>query len=167
MFGPSHDLVTRSITGEENHRTRAIAALDSNLATVEAAGQDLATALIMDMLTYHQHPFIDTRSPRSMLRDLARIIMQGPMARHTMGPAANFFGDLFHLYEAFDLDMIWMAGHIGCKNTQALAGMFREKCRRRGIPLLIIAYDLSDTRVVTPAGIRRQVDMFMGTVIEA
>lgn len=130
------------------------------------AEQAWGAALIMDMLTYHQHPFIDTGSPQSMLRDLARIIMQGPMARHTRGPAANFFDDLFHLYEAFDLDMIWMAGHIGCKNTQALSGMFREKCRRRGIPLLIIDYDLSDTRVVTPAGIRRQVNLFMETVIE-
>jgi len=131
------------------------------------AEQAYGTAMIMDMLTYHNHPYVDTRSPRSMLRDLARIIMQGPMARHTRGPADNFFSDLFHLYEAFDLDMIWMAGHIGCKNTQALFGMFREKCRRRDIPLLIIDYDLSDTRVVPPSGIRRQVDMFMETVIEA
>jgi hypothetical protein len=100
-----------------------------------------------------------------MLRDLARVIMQGPMARHTRGPAENFFSDLFFFYEYFDLDMIWMAGHIGCKNTQALNGMFREKCRDRGIPLLIIDYDLSDTRIVPPAQIRRQVEHFMETVM--
>ena len=128
------------------------------------AEQAHGVALLMDMLTYHRHPYVDTTSPKTMIRDLARIIMQGPMARHTRGPADNFFGDLFHLVEAFDLDMIWMAGHIGCKNTQALSGMFREKCRNRGIPLLIIDYDLSDTRVETPAGIRGQVNMFMETL---
>lgn len=131
------------------------------------AEQAWGAALIMDMLTYHRHPFIDTTSPETMLRDLARIIMQGPMARHTRGPAENFFSDLFYFYEYFGLDMIWMAGHIGCKNTQALNGMFREKCRDRGIPLLIIDYDLSDTRIVPPGGIRDQVDRFMETVIRA
>jgi len=124
-------------------------------------------ALIMDMLTYHRHPFIDTRSPESMLRGLAQCMMQGPMARHTRGPAENFFSDLFHFYEHFDLDMIWMAAHIGCKNTQALSGMFREKCRDRGIPLLFIDYDLSDTRVESPAGVKRQVERFMETVMQA
>jgi len=122
------------------------------------AEQVYGAALIMDMLTYHRHPYIDTTTPESMLRGLARCLMQGPMARHTRGPAENFFSDLFHFYEHFDLDMIWMAGHIGCKNTQALSGMFREKCRDRGIPLLMIDYDLSDTRIVSPSGIRRQVE---------
>ena len=124
-------------------------------------------ALLMDMLTYHRHPFVDTTSPETMLHDLARIVMQGPMARHTRGPAENFFGDLFHLVEQFSMDMIWMAGHVGCKNTKALTGMFREQCREREIPLLIIEYDLSDTRVVSPDGIQRQVERFMETVMRA
>lgn len=131
------------------------------------AEQAYGVALIMDMLTYNRHPFIDTATPESMLRSMARIVMQGPMARHTRGPAENFFGDLFHIVEHFSLDMIWMAGHIGCKNTQALSGMFREKCRERGIPLLNINYDLSDTRIVSPAGIREQVELFMETVMKA
>ena len=131
------------------------------------AEQAYGVSLMMDMLTYHRHPIIDTRSPESMLRDLAKIIMQGPMARHTRGPAENFFSDLFYFYEYFNLDMIWMAGHIGCKNSQALLGMFREKCRDRGIPLLIIDYDLSDTRIVPPEEIRRQVEHFMETVMKA
>ena len=131
------------------------------------AEQVYGTALIMDMLTYHRHPYIDTKTPETMLRDLARIVMQGPMARHTRGPAENFFGDLFTFYQRFDLDMIWMAGHIGCKNTQALMGMFREKCRQRGIPLLVIDYDLSDSRIVSPKGIRSQVSQFMETIMRA
>ena len=131
------------------------------------AEREYGTAMIMDMLTYHRHPFIDTSTPDTMLRGLAQCMMQGPMARHTRGPAANFFSDLFQLYEHFDLDMIWMAGHIGCKNSQALNGMFREKCRERDIPLLIIDYDLSDTRIVSPSAIRGQVEQFMETVMKA
>ncbi len=128
------------------------------------AEAEFGVANIMDMLTYNRQPFIDTKSPETMLKGLARIIMQGPMARHTRGPAENFFSDLFSLYERFDLDMIWMAGHIGCKNTMALNGMFREKCRKRGIPLLIINYDLADRRIVPPSEVREQVSRFMETV---
>ena len=131
------------------------------------AEQAYGVSMVMDMLTYNRHPFIDTSSPDSILRGMAQVIMQGPMARHTRGPAENFFGDLFNLYEQFDLDMIWMAGHIGCKNTQALNGMLREKCRERNIPLLIIDYDMSDPRVVSPDDIRRQIEQFMETVMKA
>jgi hypothetical protein len=60
-----------------------------------------------------------------------------------------------------------MAAHIGCKNTQALLGMMREKCRRRKIPLLTIEYDLGDSRVVSKDGIKEQVTMFMKTVMGA
>lgn len=131
------------------------------------AEQAYGVSLIMDMLTYNRHPFVDTSTPDTMLRSLAQIIMEGPMARHTRGPAENFFGDLFHMVEHFSLDMIWMAAHIGCKNTQALSGMFREKCREREIPLLFIDYDLSDTRIVSPEGMKQQVEQFMETVMRA
>jgi len=83
------------------------------------------------------------------------------------GPVEYFFEDLFFIHEHYSTDTIWMAGHIGCKNTQALLGMMREKCRRRDIPLLIIEYDLGDSRVVSADGIKEQVTMFMKTVMGA
>jgi hypothetical protein len=61
--------------------------------------------------------------------------------------------------------MIWMAAHVGCKNTQALLGMMRESCRERRIPLLAIDYDLADSRVVSAEGIQEQVRRFMETVM--
>jgi len=63
--------------------------------------------------------------------------------------------------------MVWIAGHIGCKNTQALNGILREKCRKAGIPLLIIEYDLSDTRIVPKEGIITQVEQFMENIMKA
>jgi hypothetical protein len=102
-----------------------------------------------------------------MLHGLAQIFMQGPMAQHTRGPVEYFFDDMFFIHEHYSTDTIWMAGHIGCKNTQALLGMMREKCRRRNIPLLTIDYDLGDSRVVSADGIKEQVTMFMKTVMGA
>ena len=93
--------------------------------------------------------------------------MAGPMARHTRGPAKNYLDDIFHIHKHFDIDMVWVAGHIGCKNTQALNGMLRELCRRESIPLLIINYDLSDPRIVSREGIIEQIDHFMENIMKA
>lgn len=129
------------------------------------AEQAFGAVMVMDMLTFRRHGLIDTSSPGSMLRGLARDMMQGPMARHTLGPVEYFFEDMFFIQEHFSIDAIWMAAHVGCKNTQALLGMMREKCRARRIPLLAIDYDLGDSRVVSPAGIREQVSRFMECVM--
>ena len=130
------------------------------------AEQKYGVSLIIDSMSYNNQPFIDTSSPETMLNDLASNIMQGPMARHTRGPAKNYLDDIFHIYKHFDLDMVWVAGHIGCKNTAALNGILREKCREAGIPLLVINYDLSDPRVETHDGIKKQVDQFMENIMK-
>jgi len=122
---------------------------------------------IMDSMTFNRLPFIDTSSEESMLRGIGRNIMNGPMARHTRGPMENYFDDMMHIVKRFDIDMLWMAGHIGCKNTQALNNIMREKCRDIGLPLLIIDYDLSDTRIVPKEGIMSQVDHFIENVMHA
>ncbi len=122
---------------------------------------------VMDSMTFNRLPFIDTTSEESMLRGIGRNIMNGPMARHTRGPMENYFDDMFHIIKRFDIDMLWMAGHIGCKNTQALNNIMREKCRDAGVPVLIIDYDLSDTRIVPKEGIFSQVDHFMENVMKA
>ncbi|MGK5091164.1 2-hydroxyacyl-CoA dehydratase family protein [Deltaproteobacteria bacterium TL4] len=124
-------------------------------------------AFIMDMMSFQRHGFIDTATPDSMLDGLAQIIMEGPMARHTRGPSENFFSDLFHIYEHFDLDMIFMAEHVGCKNTKALNGIFREQCRKRNIPLFFLQYDLCDSRISHPSSMKRQIEEFMETIMKA
>jgi len=124
-------------------------------------------SLIMDSMSFNRLPFIDTASPETMLEGLGRNIMYGPMARHTRGPAENYLNDIFYIHKHFDLDMLWVAGHIGCKNTQALNGILREKCREAGLPLLIIDYDLSDPRIVPREGIIEQINHFMENIMKA
>ncbi|MBP7739007.1 MAG: 2-hydroxyacyl-CoA dehydratase [Spirochaetes bacterium] len=130
------------------------------------AEEAYGVTLVIDSMTYNSQPLIDTATPDTMLRDLGKIIMQGPMARHTRGPAENYIDDIFRIYQRFDLDMVWVAGHIGCKNTMALNQMLREACRERGVPLLIIEYDLSDQRICSHEGIIRQIDHFMQNVMK-
>jgi hypothetical protein len=122
-------------------------------------------SFIMDSLSFSRLSPIDISSEKSMLRDLGRHIMAGPMARHSRGPMENYFDDLFFAVENFDIDMLMMSGHIGCKNAQALNGILREKCRERGLPLLVMEYDMSDPRIVNEKGVYAQVEHFMENVM--
>jgi benzoyl-CoA reductase/2-hydroxyglutaryl-CoA dehydratase subunit BcrC/BadD/HgdB len=123
--------------------------------------------LINDSMTYHHHTPIDTTTPETMLRGWCRTVMQGPMVRHTRGPAENYLDDIFRMVKQFDLDMVWIANHVGCKGGQAMNGILREKCREKGIPLLILDYDLSDPRIVSHDNMKRQVEHFMENVMKA
>ena len=123
--------------------------------------------LLNDSMTYHHHQPIDTSTPDTMLRGWARTVMQGPMVRHTRGPAENYLDDIFRMVKQFELDMVWVANHVGCKGGQAMNGILREKCREKGIPLLILDYDLSDQRIVSHDNMKRQVEHFMENVMKA
>lgn len=124
-------------------------------------------SLIMDSMSFNRLPYIDTSTRDTMLEGIGRNIMNGPMARHTRGPANNYLDDIFYIHKHFDIDMLWLAGHIGCKNTQAMNGILREKCREAGLPLLIINYDLSDPRVVSREAIIEQINHFMENIMNA
>ncbi|PKN53735.1 MAG: 2-hydroxyacyl-CoA dehydratase [Deltaproteobacteria bacterium HGW-Deltaproteobacteria-13] len=131
------------------------------------AERTYGVTLLNDSMTYNHHGPIDTTSPETMLRGWGRTIMQGPMVRHTRGPAENYLDDIFRMVEQFDLDMVWVANHVGCKGGQAMNGILREQCRAKGIPLLILDYDLSDPRIVSHDNMMRQVDFFMENIMKA
>jgi benzoyl-CoA reductase/2-hydroxyglutaryl-CoA dehydratase subunit BcrC/BadD/HgdB len=127
--------------------------------------ETFGAVVVMDMLAYRSFSIIDTSSPESMIRGLAYDMMKGPMARHTRGPAGNYYEDLIRLVREYEADMVLIASHQGCKNALALAGILRELFRKQEIPLLDIQYDLVDPRVTPPDEIRNQVSHFMETVM--
>jgi len=131
------------------------------------AERTYGVTLINDSMTYNHHEPIDTTSHETMLRGWGKTIMQGPMVRHTRGPAENYLDDIFRMVKQFDLDMVWVANHLGCKGGQAMNGILREQCRAKGIPLLILDYDLSDPRIVSHDNMLRQVEFFMDNVMKA
>jgi benzoyl-CoA reductase/2-hydroxyglutaryl-CoA dehydratase subunit BcrC/BadD/HgdB len=127
--------------------------------------ETFGAVVVMDMLAYRAYSIIDTSSPETMIRGLAYDMMKGPMARHTRGPAKNYYEDLIRLYREYEADMVLVASHQGCKNALAVAGILRDLFRKQDIPLLDIQYDLVDPRVTPPEEIRNQVSHFMETVM--
>ncbi len=158
------------IPATENERFRAVIwnpPFPHFIDIVNHAERTYGVTVINDSMTFHRHVPIDTSTPESMLRGLGRTIMQGPMVRHTRGPAENYLDDIFRMVKQFDLDMVWVANHVGCKSGQAMNGILREKCRERKIPLLVIDYDLLDPRIVSTDGMMNQVEFFMENVMKA
>jgi benzoyl-CoA reductase/2-hydroxyglutaryl-CoA dehydratase subunit BcrC/BadD/HgdB len=156
----------RGLVEEEKHRAIMWGAYPAVCPDLYKWLEDnYGTVTVMEMLTYNHHPFIDTSSEASMMRDLVDIMGKAPMARHTRGPVENFLSDLFRVYEDFQADMVIMGAHQCCKNTRAVLRILRESCRRQDIPLLIIDHDICDARVVSPEGIKSQVSDFMDTVM--
>ena len=131
------------------------------------AENNYGITILMDSLSYNHYEPIDVSTPESMLKGWGRVVMQGPMVRHNRGPAENYIDDLFRAYKQFDIDMVWVANHVGCKSSQSLNGMMREQCRAKGIPLLMLDYDLIDPRIVSHDSMLRQVEHFMDNVMKA
>lgn len=134
---------------------------------INIAERKYGITVLMDSMTYNRHSPIDTSTPETMLHGLSQIIMQGPMVRHTRGPAENYLDDIFRCYKQFDLNMVWVANHVSCKSAGAMNGILREKCRGMRIPLLVLDYDLLDSRIVSHDNMVRQVDHFMENVMKA
>jgi benzoyl-CoA reductase/2-hydroxyglutaryl-CoA dehydratase subunit BcrC/BadD/HgdB len=101
-----------------------------------------------------------------MLLGLAKDMMQGPMAKHTRGPARNYYEELIRLVKEYKADMVLLGAHIGCKSGSAIHGIVHDKLKEKGIPCLTIQFDVTDTRVVSPADIRRQVSQFMEVIMK-
>ena len=74
---------------------------------------------------------------------------------------------MLHLLESYSADMLLVAGHVGCKESQAMNTLLREKCREKGVPLLIFDYDMMDPRIVSRDGIKNQINQFMENVMQA
>ena len=45
-------------------------------------------------------------------------------------------------------------------------GLFEEKAREKGIPLVWVSHDLFDPRIISRQGVRDQINSFMRTVMQ-
>ncbi|MBQ6456419.1 MAG: 2-hydroxyacyl-CoA dehydratase, partial [Mogibacterium sp.] len=73
---------------------------------------------------------------------------------------------LFEFVEEFNADMIILWEHITCKALDGMHGLFEDKARERGIPLIWVDHQLFDPRVISRQGVRDQVNQYMRTVMQ-
>ena len=54
---------------------------------------------------------------------------------------------------------------ISCKGMDGLRGVFEEQAAARGVHMLWVAQDLLDSRTISKRDMRRQVNLYMQTVM--
>lgn len=129
--------------------------------------RDLGLTVPVDVFGYYAHSdLIDTRSLDTMLYGLARKLVNcHPMARQFRSDIEVYIQDFLHLHEAWNADCGIFAGHVACKHAWGGIGLFKEACRRAGIPLLVFEFDMFDPRVTSYEDIFFQVERFVGEVV--
>ena len=123
--------------------------------------------IVMDMETYHDPVFIDTRTPDGMLTGIATTWCFAPMARHNRGTAANTLNALSELKRMYRPDMILDLNHMACRASVGLTGALKEWSQDNNVPVCFADYDMFDNRVVSRQEIRDQINRFMQDVMHA
>ena len=84
---------------------------------------------------------------------------------HTKGGYANVLDELWIVCKQYNADMVLMYDQISCKGMDGLRGVFEEQAAARGVHMLWVAQDLLDSRTISKRDMRRQVNLYMQTVM--
>lgn len=129
--------------------------------------RELGLTVPIDIFGYYANEgLIDTSTPETMLYGLARKLVNcHPMARQFRGDMDMYIRDFMHLAEAWNADCCIFAGHIACKHAWGGIGLFKEACRKAGIPLLVFEFDMFDPRVTPYEDVYFEVERFVNEIV--
>lgn len=108
---------------------------------------------------------IDTSTPESIIRGLARRALDTPMGRQGRGASDLWIDDCLRAVEEWKGDCVILAGHPGCKWLMGCYGLFRDIARERGIPVLLWDVDLFDPRPCSGEESRARIEPFLNTIM--
>lgn len=121
--------------------------------------------LVAILWGYEGYHYIDTSSYDSMMRGIAQKLLDQIMAREFRGPFDYYLSDFLRVYDEFKGDCLIFPGSIACKSLQATVGILKDVCRERGIPMLVVGFDLFDERVTSEEAINAQIEQFFATTV--
>jgi len=129
--------------------------------------QEFGVILVNTMLgTETSRPTEDLSSRRKILEGLARKQINAPMSRECWASIDDWFNYALPTCRDFNIDVVIMTLHIGCKNMWAVQKLFRDKIADElGIPTLIVEVDFFDERVFSSEGIRAHISDFFNTMM--
>ncbi len=108
---------------------------------------------------------VDTSTPESMLRGMAKRAVETPMGRVGRGGYDLVIEDVLYAVEEFKGDCVIFASHPSCKWMSGGFGLMRDTCRERGIPVLMYDVDLVDRRITSAEESRTRIEQFLTTVM--
>jgi len=106
--------------------------------------------------TFH----MDTSTPETMVRDLAKTQMHLGMGRQCHGPVEFLTLELEKLIEEYSADCIFFMGHNGCKHGWAVMKIIKDMLKKKGLPVLYLNLDIMDNRHTSEQELRDQITDF-------
>ncbi|MHA1144611.1 MAG: 2-hydroxyacyl-CoA dehydratase subunit D [Candidatus Helarchaeota archaeon] len=122
---------------------------------------------VMDMMGYQMAQPVNIESEETMLEDLAKTVLEMPMARQSRGPMEFYLDDCVNIVKEYDIDFCIWGGHMGCKHSWAIANLMKERIKEEtGAPTLLFQVDTMDSRVIGSRSVRKRIREFVKEVIE-
>jgi len=127
---------------------------------------ELGAVTPVAMGSWEHHEPIDTSTPETIIRGMARRALNVHMGRQGRGAADIWIEDTLDAFEQWKADCIIVNGALGCKWVRGSYGLLRDVCRERGIPIMMFDADIADPRVVSEEEVRTRIGEFIDTIME-
>lgn len=127
--------------------------------------EELGAVTVVAMGSWEQHEPVDTSTPESIIRGMARRALNVHMGRQGRGASDVWIEDTLYAFEHWNGDCIIVNGALGCKWVRGSYGLLRDSCRERGIPVMMFDADIADARVVSQADVQARIGDFIESVV--
>lgn len=120
---------------------------------------------LVDMLSLTSTRIIELKDKEKALYDMAHLYENMTMRNRSNGGYEVGVDALWRFCEYYNVDMVIMYEHIGCKSMAGYHGVFEEQARERGIHLVWVTHALMDPRLVSRKDMRTEVNRYMRSVL--
>jgi len=127
--------------------------------------QEFGAVTVAAMGSWEQHEPVDTSTPESMIRGMARRALNVHMGRQGRGSSDIWIEDTMNAFEHWQGDCIIVNGALGCKWVRGSYGLLKDICRERGIPVMMFDADIADPRVVSQTEVQTRIGDFLESVM--
>jgi hypothetical protein len=131
--------------------------------------EEAGVTYLHDLLTmYDFNPIIETTSPESMIRGLAKEMFNLPMIRQLhvgMDKPGSWVNDLIYYAGNYKADCMVFSGNLACKHTWGAFRLASDAVSREiGIPSLCLEGDSWDSRITPASVIKDKLEEFFETI---
>lgn len=119
---------------------------------------------IADMLSMVSTELVNTEDKHQAMLDLAYLYENMIMRNRSNGGYETGVEALWRFCEMFNIDIVIMYVHMGCKSMSGYHGIFEEEARKHGIHLIWVTHNLMCPEDGTRRDIRTEINRYMRTV---
>lgn len=119
---------------------------------------------IADMLSMVSTEMVNTEDKHQAMLDLAYLYENMIMRNRSNGGYETGVEALWRFCEMFNIDIVIMYVHMGCKSMSGYHGLFEEEARKHGIHLIWVTHNLMCPEDGTRRDMRTEINRYMRTV---